>query len=186
MTGLRLSIVMKTASIELKPIPVSPNDDYRAGSDGRIYSRTKYAGFGKKAYVDWYPLTGHKTKKGYFSISLCHENRKVTKSVHRLVCLAFHGIPTPSTLQARHLDGDPSNNKPENLNRGTQVENWQDREAHGRGMKGERHHSSKLTDEGRAALKWAVKMRLCSRRHAARILGMSQAAVSRICLGLKE
>ena len=46
-------VPMSTTQLpELRPIPVSPNDDYMAGSDGQIYSRTKYAGFGRKERVD--------------------------------------------------------------------------------------------------------------------------------------
>lgn len=167
----------------LKPIPVSPNMDYMAGSDGQIYSRTRYAGFGRKDYVDWYPLKGHNSGKGYRIVSLCHENQKVTKSVHRLICMAFHGMPNPDTLQVRHLDGNRENNIPENLCWGTQQENWTDREAHGRGIKGEKHHAAKLTDFERQALRWAISKGLCSQRHAARCLQMSQASMSYIVLG---
>lgn len=167
-------------TVELRPIPCSPNDDYMAGSDGRIYSRTRYKGFGRKEYVDWYPLAGHRTKKGYLSVTLSHENRRVTKTVHRLVCMAFHGEPASPSLQVRHLDGDPSNNAPENLRWGTQAENWQDRKAHGNGNEGEKHHSAKLTNEERAHLRWAVERGLCSQRHAARVLGMSQSSVSAV------
>lgn len=168
------------SGVVLRPIPSAPNEDYMAGTDGQIYSRTKYKGFGRKEYVDWYPLKGHATKKGYRSISMCHENRKVTKNVHRLVCLAFHGEPATKALQVRHLDGNPENNRPENLSWGTQIENWQDREAHGRGCKGEKHWAAKLTDAERDHLRWALEKGLCSQRHAARTLGMSQAAISAI------
>lgn len=172
-----------TSGVVLVPIPVSPNDDYMAGSDGQIYSRTRYAGFGRKVRVDWYPLVGHKMKKGYRSISMCHNNVKVTKNVHRLICIAFHGEPPARSMQVRHLDGNPENNKPENLAWGTQVENWLDRQSHGRGMKGENHPMSKLTDVERSHIRWAVAKGLCSQHHAARVLGMSQAAISSICLG---
>lgn len=175
-------LILKSGVV-LKAIPVSPNDDYMAGSDGQIYSRTKYAGFGRKDIVDWYPLVGHKTNKGYRSISLCHSNIKVTKSVHRLVCMAFHGMPEKESMQVRHLDGNPENNRPENLCWGTQEENWQDRIAHGNGIEGEKHHAAKLTDVEREHLKWAVRSNLCSCRHAARALGMSQSAISEICRG---
>ncbi len=178
-----MKLLATKLGVILKAIPVSPNDDYMAGSDGQIYSRTKYAGFGKKVLVDWYPLVGHKTTKGYRSISMCHNNTKVTKNVHRLICMAFHGIPEKESMQVRHLDGNPKNNAPENLRWGTQQENWQDRELHGRGIKGEKHHASKLTDEERKHLRWAVKAKLCSRRHAARMLGMSQSSISEICRG---
>lgn len=86
-----------------------------AGSDGQIYSRTKYKGFGRKVYVDWYPLRGHNNGKGYRTITLCHENKKVTKTAHRLVCMAFHGMPPTKAHQVRHLDGEPENNVPANL-----------------------------------------------------------------------
>lgn len=171
---------MKTAGVELRPIPVSPNDDYMAGSDGRIYSRTRYKGFGRKEYVDWYALSPGHHRKGYAIVSMCHENAKVTKSVHRLVCMAFHGMPTSGSMQVRHLDGDPTNNRPENLAWGTQVENWSDRKAHGRGMEGEKHHAAKLSNAEREHLRWAIRVGLCSGRHAARVLGMSPGSISSI------
>lgn len=163
--------------VRLKEIPCSPNADYMAGEDGRVYSRTKYAGFGRKVYVDWYPLVGHKGKKGYVLVSLCHNNVKVTKSVHRLVCMAFHGMPPTESAQVRHLDGNPSNNLPENLRWGTQSENWLDRIAHGRVWQ---NSTYKLTPEERQHLRWALRKKLCSQRHAARMLGMSQSSISQI------
>lgn len=166
--------------VTLKPIPISPNSDYMAGDDGQIYSRTKYAGFGRKEYVDWYPLKGHQTGKGYRSVSLCHENRKVTRNVHRLICLAFHGNPAKSTLQVRHLDGNPENNVPSNLAWGTQEENWLDRKEHGNGNSGEKHHASKLSDEERSFIRWAISKEMCSQRMVARRLGMSQSSIWKI------
>lgn len=169
---------------ELKPIPVSPNEDYAAGSDGKIYSRTRYAGFGRKERVAWYALEGHKSNRGYMTVSLCHENRKVTKTVHRLVCMAFHGMPPTATHQVRHLNGNRKDNRPENLAWGTQAENWTDRRLHGNGTSGESHPMSKLSDVDRGHIRYAVAMGLCSRRHAARVLGMSQSAISEICRGV--
>jgi hypothetical protein len=166
------------SGVILKGIPVSPNDDYMAGSDGQIYSRTKYAGFGRKGYVDWYPLKGHPNGKGYQVISICHENKKITRNVHRLVCMAFHGMPPKSSYQVRHLDGNPKNNLPENLSWGTQIENWNDRQLHGHGIKGENHPMAKLTNFEMQALKWAISKGLCSQHHAAKVLGMSQAGIS--------
>ena len=178
-----MQVTLKSGVV-LAPIQVSPNEDYMAGSDGQIYSQTKYAGFGRKERVDWYPLAGHKTAKGYRSISMCHENVKVTKNVHRLICMAFHGTPPVKTMQVRHLDGNPENNNPANLAWGTQEENWADREVHGRGIRGESHPMSKLSNAEREHIRWAVSNGLCSQGHAARALGMSQAAISSICRGL--
>ena len=174
------------SGVVLMPIPSSPNDDYMAGSDGKVYSRTKYKGFGRKEYVDWYPLVGHATAKGYISISMCHKNKKVTRNAHRIICEAFHGVPNPSTLQTRHLDGNPNNNVPTNLGWGTQMENWADREAHGHGIKGEKHHDAKFTNEERKSIRWAVEKGLCSQRHAARVLGVTQSTIFAICHGVED
>lgn len=51
-------------------------------------------------------------------------------AVHRLVAAAFHG---PSDLPiVRHIDGDPSNNRPENLSWGSHRENSRDMVKHER------------------------------------------------------
>ena len=168
------------SGVRLVSIPVSPNDDYMAGDDGNVYSRTKYKGFGRKEYVDWYPLSGYTTKKGYVTISMSHNGNKVTKSVHRLICMAFHGLPENKSMQVRHLDGNPNNNRPSNLKWGTQAENWQDRRIHGTATAGEKHWASKLTNAEREHLRWAIESGLCSQRSAARALGMSQSAISNI------
>jgi hypothetical protein len=184
---MELSVPITLATgVLLMPIPSSPNGDYMAGSDGQVYSRTKYKGFGRKEYVDWYPLKGHRTAKGYFSVSMSHENKKVTKAVHRLVCEAFHGAPPSPTHQVRHLDGNGLNNRPTNLCWGTQIENWQDRQAHGHGIKGEKHHAAKFSNFERKALRWAIGQGLCSQRHAARVLGVTQSSVSEIVLGSED
>ncbi len=175
-----MKTVTLSSKIVLKPIPCSPNEDYMAGSNGQVYSRTRYKGFGRKKYVDWYPLKGYLNGKGYNIISMCHENEKVTHNVHRLICMAFHGEPPSKTHQVRHLDGNPKNNHPKNLLWGTQQENWLDRKAHGRGNEGEKHPMAKLMNAECQHLKWAIKMGLCSQRHAARMLGLSQGGVYHI------
>ena len=169
--------------VVLMPIHSSPNSDYMAGSDGQVYSRTRYKGFGRKEYVDWYPLKGHKTNKDYLSVSMSHQNEKVTRAVHRVICEAFHGPAPTRAHQTRHLDGNPQNNLPTNLAWGTQAENWQDRQAHGHGITGEKHHAANLTNFERKALRWAIQQKLCSQRHAAAMLGITQSSVSEIVLG---
>ncbi len=160
----------------LKIIPCSPNDDYMAGSDGQIYSRTKYAGFGRKVRTEWYPLKGSINSKGYRMISMSHNNKKVTKAVHRLICLAFHGEPG-MRVETRHLDGDATNNLPSNLTWGTPTENWQDRRAHGRASTGR----AKFTPQEREHIRRAISRGLCSMRHASRVLGVVPNSIQQIC-----
>lgn len=171
--GIRLP-----SGVLLLPIPEAPCPDYMAGDDGMIYSRTRYAGFGRKHYVDWYPLKPGRGTRGYFLVCLCHQNKSVSRTIHRLVCSAFHGAPESKSMQVRHLDGNRENNRPENLAWGTRYENWADRKAHGRGCEGEKHHCSQISDEERRHVAWAIKRGLCSQNHAARMLGVSPAVIA--------
>lgn len=82
----------------------------------------------------------------YAFVKIVIEGKKTQKLVHRLVLEAFVG-PCPDGMECRHLDGNPTNNKLENLCWGTHEENWQDQLAHGKVPFGERHHNSKLTAE---------------------------------------
>ncbi|MEM7806504.1 MAG: NUMOD4 motif-containing HNH endonuclease [Planctomycetota bacterium] len=64
-------------------------------------------------------------------------------SVHQLVLAAFVG-PMPPEHVCRHLDGSRDNNRLSNLAYGTQADNANDRESHGRTCRGEQHSSAKL------------------------------------------
>lgn len=147
---------------------------YGAGTDGGIWSFAKDS---DRRLVATVPKG-----KGYPSVSLLRPSGKTTrKSVHRLVCEAFHGPPPSPDHECRHLDGNPDNGRPSNLWWGTREENWQDRKAHGNGVEGEKHHAAKMSDVDRKHVAWAVERGLCSQRHAARVLRMSQAAIWAIC-----
>ena len=147
---------------------------YCAGTDGVIYSRAR---------GDWRPLKAHRNDNGYPCVTVMLGGRKTTRAVHSLVCAAFYGPPPFDGAQVRHLDGDPQRNTPDNLCWGTQAENWQDRRAHGNGVEGEKHHAAKLTDQERAHLRWSIERGLCSQRHAARVLGMTQSAIWQVMHG---
>ena len=71
--------------------------------DGRIY--TKY----KKE-----PLKYYITKKGYYQLTLCHNYKKQSFLLHRLI--AIHYIPNPNNYeQVDHIDRDRRNNRISNL-----------------------------------------------------------------------
>lgn len=149
----------------------SAGRNYCAGSDGVIYSRAR---------GDWQPLKAHGNGNGYPCVTVMDGSRKTTRAVHSLVCEAFYGAAPFDGAQVRHLDGDTKNSRPNNLAWGTQSENWHDRKCHGNGMEGEKHHAAKLTDEDRTHVRWAIERGLCSQRHAARTLGMTQSAIGQM------
>jgi hypothetical protein len=73
--------------------------------------------------------------------------------VHRLVLMAFIG-PRPDGMEACHFDGDPANNKVENLRWDTSLNNQRDRIRHGRTTKGK--HVNAGEDNGQAKLSYEI------------------------------
>lgn len=81
----------------------------------------------------WAPsvLLKQQTKPtGHMVVSLKAGDRKITRTVHRLMADAFHGL-RPEGLEVRHLDGNPRNNVIGNLRYGTHQENAVDVVDHG-------------------------------------------------------
>lgn len=83
---------------------------------------------------------------GYLYVNLARGGARRTRHVHRLVLEAFVG-PCPAGCETRHLDGDPANNRLENLAWGTSAENKQDQRRHGTVVQGEARSCAKLTEE---------------------------------------
>ncbi|MCM8734623.1 NUMOD4 motif-containing HNH endonuclease [Azospirillum sp. A1-3] len=118
---------------EWRPIPGWP--EYEAGSLGSI---RRVGGEPRK------PSPG---RFGHLGLVLYRDGEKPKKQwVHRLVCAAFHGEPPRSDMQAAHRNGNPKDNRPENLRWATPVENAADKKAHGTENFGSRNGRSVLTD----------------------------------------
>jgi hypothetical protein len=96
------------------------------------------------------PMKGAVGTNGYISVTLwLPDGTKCNRLVHALVCERFHGpCPFPGA-QVRHLDGNPLNNRAENLCWGTAAENAADRKRHGTEVnnRGARCGTSKLTEQ---------------------------------------
>lgn len=69
-------------------------------------------------------------RHGYLWVALCMQGRAHTKRVHRLVAETFHGAGQPGE-EVRHLDGDQTNNRADNLAWGSHSVNMHDSVAHG-------------------------------------------------------
>lgn len=84
--------------------------------------------------------------RGYRRLGLRGKDGKVDCYVHRLVLEAFVG-PCPEDMEACHNNGERADNRLTNLRWDTRVANSGDRALHGTLVQGERHPSSKLTEQ---------------------------------------
>lgn len=77
---------------------------------------------------------------------------KIVRALARLVCDAHHGPAPFHDAVTRHLDGNPRNDRPENLAWGTQKDNVADAIRHGTLPRGSNHGRAKLTETDAAAI----------------------------------
>lgn len=81
---------------------------------------------------------------GYLCVTVRTDKGQRRQSVHRLVALAYHGVPGDA-LECRHLDGNKANCSQANLAWGTRRENVHDAKRHGTLGHGMLAHRRKLT-----------------------------------------
>ena len=111
-------------------------------------------------------------KAGHVSVHLGKYCRGIP--VHQLVMLAFYGFPPPG-MEAMHLNGNPEDNRPENLKYGTHFENMTDMYRLGKGH-------LKLTPEEVRQIRfglhcgWSTKELAC-------VYGVSVACIQKIGKG---
>lgn len=140
---------MSTAAMVVyADIPGFPG--YQIGTDGSVWSNWQRRGLGSgrgSTFVQgetWHRLKTRADRDGYLDVRLCRDGRKHLPKIHQLILLSFVG-PCPPGQQARHLDGNKSNNDLTNLCWGTSTENNADRKRHGTLPQGEKHKCAKLT-----------------------------------------
>lgn len=124
-------------------------------------------------------LAGERDRYGYRRVNLVTDDgRKVKRSVHRLVCEAFHGTP-PSALDAAHLNGVRHDNRAANLMWATRGENNSHKALHGTQQKGERHPRAKLSGEQVATIRTST----LPHRALARVMGVVEGTIRKIRKG---
>ena len=79
---------------------------------------------------EWRDLKASIDKDGYLKVSLRRDGMRYIRAIHRLVLETFIG-PCPPGMETRHLDGNPANNRLDNLRWGTKAENEADKVRHG-------------------------------------------------------
>lgn len=160
--------------MEYRQIP-GYRDDYLAGSDGHIY-RLKDGSYRK--------LVGRPgSNRKYLTLwSYPKEGKRKTRSVHVLICLAYHGVKPTPTSTASHLNGDGWDNRPENLIWESQAKNLSRKNEHGTHDRGLNNSRSVLTPE---TLKLVKKYLEDGRTHQsiADELGVSRPVITRVNTG---
>lgn len=130
------------STVEYRDIQDFPG--YRVGDDGSVWSCHLWGNNTGKLCDKWRRLKPRKVH-GYLAVDLCTQGKKHSYLVHRLVLEAFIG-PCQDGMECRHFpDCDPTNNRLENLQWGTNKKNAADRKVHGHTVQGEDFWSAKLT-----------------------------------------
>lgn len=162
---------------EWRPV-VGYEEKYEVSNQGAVRSLDRVIG-GPHGHRKWKgrKLKPHPAKAGgYDMVSLRDGGRDRYVSVHTIVLEAFVG-PRPEGKLCRHLNGDPTDNRLENLRWGTQKENAQDSILHGtnyqmnrekvcpRGHKIEGANRINTTNPNLYICKTCMRMRAWERNH---------------------
>lgn len=131
--------------VEWRDVPGWPR--YRASSEGNV--ETQWAPGKITRGDEWRPVKLHRNGDDYLAFNVSHvaspTGKQVVVTVHRFVCLAFHGLPQPGQETRHFPDRNIENNRPENLSWATHAENLADKFIHGTNLCGEKCHFAKLT-----------------------------------------
>ena len=109
---------VKIGNKEVKIHPIFT--EYMISPTGDIFSLKR---------IRW--LCPYKDSHGYFQVSLFKDKKRTDKLVHHLV-LEMYGQPRRKGQVTRHLNGNKTDNRIENLQWGTYQENSNDMGKHGR------------------------------------------------------
>ena len=157
--------------------PVFPN--YAITKDGRVWSKPRTTSHGHKRKGRW--LKPNIVKGGYIHVDLKLAKKSYTVSIHHLVLETFVG-PCPKGMECRHLNGNPSDNRIENLVWGTKKENWKDRRKHKRinSPRGEINGQAKLKEEEVRQIYTIYHNGIYNQYELAKMFGVSVMTICRI------
>ena len=100
----------------------------------RVKATARYRATGKA-------LASKPNANGYIMVSLYEAGQRQSRSVHAIVCEAFHGPCPSSDHQVAHSDGIRNHNQASNLRWALRHENMADKITHGTVVCGDRHFS---------------------------------------------
>lgn len=122
--------------MERRGVPDLPS--YSVSADGRVWSTAR----GPLRELTPYIAT---VREGRYQRAQVFLGRGRQWTVATLVCTVFHG-PRPPGYETAHLNGNPLDNRAENLAWKTPAANQADRIEHGTSNRGSQHGRAKLTE----------------------------------------
>jgi len=156
---------------------------YRVSDNGDIETSWQWGAFyaGMESEKKWKLIPIKFNKKGYCQLNLrdvCGKGRRT--HLHRIIAETFISQPPFKNACVRHIDGNPKNNKANNLAWGTYLDNENDKIRHG--THGLRITNSKLTSDSIAL---ANRMREEGKTisEIAKYIGVSHPTISRLFSG---
>jgi hypothetical protein len=122
-----------TSTVVYKTLDCVGFPKYKVGSDGSFWRWHKLKGWRRRGLQKPKPPQ-------YIRVTLMDKGREYRENLHVLVLAAFVSGRPARGMQARHLNGDPLDNRLENLAWGTPKQNGEDKVRHGRSLKGEKNN----------------------------------------------
>jgi len=152
---------------------------YVVSDEGTVRSLDRFIPYlDSERYISGRELKGRPQKNGgHLRITLLKFPRVRHTFIHSLVLEAFVG-PKPKGAVARHLDGNPANNRLENLTYGTPAQNSQDAIKHGTTQCGERNVNAKLSARQILEIRCFAQDHRITGRMLAGMYGVTAAAIS--------
>lgn len=147
---------------------------YTVDIDGNVYSLKHRWGRRKKPLL----LSQNTDRDGYKRVELYNSGKKKQYLVHRLVLVAFVGA-CPKGKICRHLDGNPANNKLDNIKWGTYKENEADKAEHGTRLLGQNLPWTKLTERCVIRIR-ALVLAGIQKNHIAELFGVTPTTIGDI------
>lgn len=145
---------------------------YWLSKDGRVGSTGK-------SKVNFKLLKPFYDKDGYIQRVISFNGKAKTYRLHAIILETFVG-PCPSGMECRHIDGNRSNNRLENLCWSTHIENILDKKVHGTWQTGERHGMHKLTRTQVNEIRNLSKTKSINPYRISKMFGVSRTTIVRI------
>ena len=141
---------------------------YYINMRGQVWSSPKKGGSVNGLY-----LKQNMRSTGHLYVKLRKNGITKNEAVHRLVLQTFFG-PCPIKMECRHLNGNPKDNRLENLKWGTRSENIIDAVKHGTNV------NIKVNKDTSEFIKWVYSFGVFSQRQLAKLFDVAQSKIWKI------